>query len=93
MKTSLDPCVQIAITNWVHDNTHGIDLTTVDAVQLNDDKDITAGNTIPKNNQQSPTMAPTTCSGCGESFLFVGRLRNQSMGLLIAAIGSTALFI
>jgi hypothetical protein len=49
--------------------------------------------TIPENNQESLTMAPTTSSGHGESFLFVVRLRNQSMGLLIAAIGFAALFV
>ena len=55
-------------------------------------KDITAGNTIPQNNQESPTTAPTTSSGHGKYFLFVDRLRNQSIGLLIAAIGFAALF-
>ena len=50
MKTSLDPSVQIATTNWVPDYTHGMDLITVGAVQLNDEKDITAVNTIPQNN-------------------------------------------
>ena len=38
MKTSLDPSVQIEITNWVHDYTHDMDLTTVGVVQLNDEK-------------------------------------------------------
>ena len=68
MKTSLNPSVQIEITNWVHDYTHDMDLTTVGAVQLNDEKDITAGNTIPQNNQESPTTAPTTSSGHGKYF-------------------------
>lgn len=88
MKTSLDPSVQIAITNWVHDYTHGMDLITVGAVQLNDVKDITAGNIIPQNNQETPT----TSSGHGKYFLFVDRLRNQSISLLIAAIVFVALF-
>ena len=55
-------------------------------------KDITAGNTIPQNNQESPTTAPTTSSGHEKYFLFVGRQRNQRIGLLIAAIGFAALF-
>jgi hypothetical protein len=70
-----------------------MDLTTVGAVQLNDEKYITAGNTIPQNNQESPTTAPTTTSGHGKCFLFVDRLRNQRIGLLIAAIGFAALSV
>ena len=68
-----------------------MDLTTVGAVQLNDKKDITAGNAIPQNNQENPTTAPTTSSGHGKYFLFVDRQRNQSIGLLIAVIGFAAL--